>query len=77
MGYGRRIAAVGAAAGIVRIVGFGVQAACEDSPWLNVLQYAVPLLAMAWGLSQIFRQKVTKRRAAKLARASHAWTGAA
>jgi len=77
MGYGRRIAAVGAAAGIVRIVGFGVQAACEDSPWLNVLQYAVPLLAMAWGMSQIFRQKVSRRRAAKLAKTAPAWTGAA
>lgn len=77
MGYGKRMAAVGAAAGVVRIVGFGVQAACEDSPWLNVLQYAVPLLAMAWGLSQIFRQKVSRRVAAKLARTNPAWTGAA
>jgi lipopolysaccharide export system permease protein len=32
MGYGKRIATVGAAAAVVRIVGFGVQAACEDSP---------------------------------------------
>ncbi len=77
MGYGKRIAAVGAAAGIVRIVGFGVQAACEDSTWMNVLQYMVPLAAMWWGMSQIFRQKVSARRAAKLARTNPAWTGAA
>jgi len=77
MGYGKRIAAVGAAAGVVRIVGFGVQAACEDSAWLNVLQYMVPLAAMWWGLSQIFRQKVSKRRKAKLAKAASAWAGAA
>lgn len=77
MGYGKRIAAVGAAAGIVRIVGFGVQAACEDTPWLNVLQYLVPLAAMGWGFSQIFRQKVSRRRAAKLAKGAPAWTGAA
>ena len=76
MGYGKRIAAVGAAAGVVRIIGFGVQAACEDEPWLNVLQYLVPLLAMGWGFSQIFRQKVSRRRRAKLAKAAPAWTGA-
>lgn len=77
MGYGKRMAAVGAAAAVVRIVGFGVQAACEDSAWLNVLQYVVPLAAMGWGLSQIFRQKVSKRSAAKPAKASPALTGAA
>jgi len=77
MGYGKRIAAVGAAAAIVRIVGFGVQAACEDDPWLNVLQYLVPLAAMWWGLSQIFRQKVSARVRRKLAKAAPAWAGAA
>lgn len=77
MGYGKRIAAVGAAAGVVRIIGFGVQAACADSPELNVLQYAVPLTAMGWGFSQIFRQKVSRRRAAKLAKQAPAYTGGA
>jgi lipopolysaccharide export system permease protein len=77
MGYGKRMAAVGAAAAVVRIVGFGVQAACEDSAWLNVLQYVVPLAAMGWGLSQIFRQKVSKRGAAKPDKVSPALTGAA
>ena len=59
------------------LVGFGVQAACEDDPWLNILQYVVPMAAMWWGMSQIFRQKVSRRRAAKLAKASPALTGAA
>ncbi|PIC00468.1 LPS export ABC transporter permease LptF [Caulobacter sp. X] len=77
MGYGKRIAAVGAAAGVVRIIGFGVQAACADAPELNVLQYVVPLAAMGWGFSQIFRQKVSRRRAAKLAKQAPAYTGAA
>lgn len=77
MGYGKRIAAVGAAAGVVRIVGFGVQAACEDSAWLNVLQYAVPLAAMVWGFSQIFRQKVSRQYKTRLAKAAPLWTGAA
>jgi lipopolysaccharide export system permease protein len=60
MGYAKRIAAVGAAAAVVRILGFGVQAACDDSVWLNVLQYAVPIAATWWGLAQIFRQKVMR-----------------
>lgn len=77
MGYGKRIAAVAAAAGIVRIVGFGVQAACEDDPWLNVLQYLVPLATMWWGLSQVFRQKVSAGRKAKLAKTAPALSGAA
>ncbi len=78
MGYGKRMAAVGAAAGVVRIVGFGVQAACEDSAWLNVLQYVVPLAAMWWGLSQIFRQKVpARRKTAKPRKAAPILTGAA
>lgn len=60
LGYGRRIAAIGAAAAAVRIVGFAVQAACDDSVWLNVLQYLIPLAATAWGLGQVFR-KVERR----------------
>lgn len=55
MGYGRRIALIGAAAGLVRIIGFAVQAACEDSVALNVLQYTIPIGAMIWGFDQVFR----------------------
>lgn len=77
MGYGKRIAAIGAAAAIVRIVGFGVQAACEDDPWLNVLQYLVPMAAVWWSMSQIFRQKVTSRPKTKPSNAIPALTGAA
>jgi lipopolysaccharide export system permease protein len=57
LGYGGRIAMVGAAAALVRIVGFGVQAACDDEMWLNVLQYVVPLAGMAWGFWSIFRPR--------------------
>lgn len=77
MGYGKRIAAVGAAAAVVRIVGFGVQAACEDDPWLNVLQYVVPLAAMGWAMSQIFRQKIAPQRSGKLSNGAPALSGAA
>jgi lipopolysaccharide export system permease protein len=55
LGYGRRIAIAGALAALVRIIGFAVQSACESNPWLNVLQYLIPILAAAWAFSQLFR----------------------
>ncbi len=61
LGYGRRIAVMGAVAAGVRLVGFLVQSACEDSAWLNVLQYAVPLGATWAAMAMIFRQKVGRR----------------
>jgi lipopolysaccharide export system permease protein len=60
LGYGRRIVMVGAIAASVRLIGFQVQAACEDNAWLNVLQYLVPILATWGALAQIFRQKVNR-----------------
>lgn len=56
LGYGRRIAVAGAAAALVRIVGFSVQSACEDTPALNVLQYLIPIVVTAWALGQLFRR---------------------
>jgi lipopolysaccharide export system permease protein len=41
-------------------VGVGVQAVCDDDVWLNVLQYAVPLAAVAWAMSRVFRQKSSR-----------------
>jgi lipopolysaccharide export system permease protein len=73
LGYGRRIAVVAALAAFTRILGFTVQAACEDSAWLNILQYAVPLGATALALRSIFRQRagrfigMRRRRAPKVA----------
>jgi lipopolysaccharide export system permease protein len=60
LGYGRRILAVGAAAGVVRILGFGAQAACDSNVWFNVIQYALPLGAAWWGFHEIFRQSVAR-----------------
>jgi lipopolysaccharide export system permease protein len=57
LGYGPRIAAIGAAAALVRIIGFAVQAACDDTAALNVLQYVVPIAATWWAMNQLFRQK--------------------
>ncbi|WP_309606065.1 LPS export ABC transporter permease LptF [Phenylobacterium sp.] len=60
LGYGRRIASIGAAAALVRIVGFVIQAACEQSAWLNLLQYAIPLAAAGLALRSVFRQRVSR-----------------
>jgi len=43
LGYGKRIAVFSGVAVFVRIIGFVVQALCEDAPALNGLQYAVPM----------------------------------
>ena len=72
LGYGRRIATIGAAAAVVRIVGFGVQSACDDNAWLNIGQYAVPLIATAFAMRSVFRQRVSRfidirRRPARIA----------
>jgi lipopolysaccharide export system permease protein len=60
LGYARRIALIGAAAALVRIVGFVAQSASEGNVWLNVLQYAIPLGATAFALRSIFRQRVSR-----------------
>ena len=62
LGYGRRMPCyVGAAAGVVRILGFGAQAACERNVWCNLIQYALPLGAAIWAFHQLFRQPVELR----------------
>lgn len=77
-GYGRRIATVSATAAAVRILGFVVQAACESEAWLNAVQYLVPILATAFALRSVFRQKVSRRidmvsRPARIAPADERW----
>lgn len=56
LGYGRRIAIAGAAAAVVRIIGFAIQSASEESPGLNAMQYLIPALATAWAFGQLFRR---------------------
>jgi lipopolysaccharide export system permease protein len=60
MGYGRRIAMAAALAAVVRIVGVGVQAVADDNAWLNLLQYAVPILTVAWAMTRVFRQSTSR-----------------
>jgi hypothetical protein len=32
-----------------------IQAACENSPWLNILQYLIPLVPGWWAARLLFR----------------------
>jgi len=60
LGYGRRIAITSAVAAGVRILGFVVQAGCESEPWLNILQFVIPVAATVVALRLVFRQKVSR-----------------
>jgi lipopolysaccharide export system permease protein len=42
------------------LLGFGAQAACEASAWLNILQYLIPIAATALALRGVFRQRVSR-----------------
>jgi lipopolysaccharide export system permease protein len=60
LGYGRRIILAAAAAALVRLAGFGAQAVATSVPWLNLLQYVVPLAAIAFPMWLLFRQKINR-----------------
>ncbi len=60
LGYARRIVAIGAAAGVARILGIGAQALCDSVVWANLLQYAIPLGVGVWAWRQLFRQPVSR-----------------
>ncbi|HEX8233060.1 MAG TPA: LPS export ABC transporter permease LptF [Caulobacteraceae bacterium] len=64
MGYGRRIAAAGALAAVVRIGGFALQALSVASPWLNLLQYALPVGAFGWAMWILLGREIAQRRRA-------------
>lgn len=55
LGYGKRVARAAFIAAVVRIVGFGVQAACTSNVELNVLQYLVPIVPTAIAWAAVFR----------------------
>jgi lipopolysaccharide export system permease protein len=58
LGYIRRVGRAAFAAALVRIVGFGVQAAADSSIWLNVLQYVVPIVPCVVALAALFRRRL-------------------
>jgi lipopolysaccharide export system permease protein len=55
LGYGKRVARAALIAAVVRIIGFGVQAACTSNVELNVLQYLVPIVPTAMAWAAVFR----------------------
>jgi lipopolysaccharide export system permease protein len=77
LGYARRIVAISAAAAVVRILGFAVQAACAGEAWLNVLQYLIPVAGVGWAMAELFRQRVRRHIALPPLKGSTAPAGAA
>ena len=61
-GYGIRVAKAAAVFLLVRILGYGVVAAAAWTPWLNLLQYAFPLVVMALAVAMLFRAPRRGRR---------------
>jgi lipopolysaccharide export system permease protein len=57
LGYSRRIIYAAAIAGVARVLAFAAQAACEDAPALNVLQYAIPLGVIWVCYADLFRKR--------------------
>ena len=60
-GYSLRIAKAAGVFLLVRIVGYGVVAASAWNSWLNLLQYALPLVAAALALRLLFRALKPRR----------------
>ncbi len=60
-GYGLRIARAAGAFLFVRILGYGLMAASAWNPWLNLLQYLLPVVATAIALRVLFRALKPRR----------------
>lgn len=59
LGYGRRIFYASAIAAAARVIAFGAQAACADTPALNILQYAIPLGVAYAAYADLFRRRTS------------------
>jgi lipopolysaccharide export system permease protein len=57
LGYGGRIAVAGVAAVVTRVAGLGVQTLAGANAWLNLAQYAVPILLAAVSAWLLFRAR--------------------
>ena len=56
LGYARRIGIAALVALVVRLLGVTVQALCESTPALNVLQWIVPLVGLFYAARFLFRR---------------------
>jgi lipopolysaccharide export system permease protein len=70
MGYSRRIMVCGLLGFVIRLSGFGVTSAAETDPFLNPLQYAVPLFVIVFCLAYLLKPKRVRRMGSS-ARARH------
>ena len=61
-GYSLRIAKSAALFLLLRVIGYGLVAASAWNAWMNLLQYLVPLLAIAVALRVLFRALKPRRR---------------
>ena len=67
-GYGWRMAKAAAIFLVVRVFGYGIVAASAWNSWLNIFQYALPLVAAALALRMLFRALKPRRRSPALDR---------
>jgi len=62
LGYSGRIVAAAAVAASARLLGFAFQAVAINAPWLNVMQYAVPIGLTALALRALFSRPAASPR---------------
>lgn len=67
-GYAMRIAMAAGLFLLLRIAGYGLVAASAWNPWLNLLQYLLPIVATALALRQLFKPLKVHRSWGPLAR---------
>lgn len=58
LGYSKRVARAATAAALIRILGFGVQAAADSAVWINVFQYLVPIVPTAIAFAILFQRRL-------------------
>lgn len=68
-GYSLRIAKAAGLFLLVRVIGYGLVAASAWNAWMNILQYVVPILAIAVAMRVLFRALKPRRSRRRLARA--------
>ncbi len=61
LGYGRRIAICAFTGFVIRLAGFGVASAAESDKALNIVQYAIPISVIAFGLFYLTRPNRRRR----------------
>ncbi|CAM3819376.1 LptF/LptG family permease [Litorimonas haliclonae] len=57
LGYGRRIAVCASLGFVIRLTGFGVASAAESDRWLNIIQYCLPLIVIAYCTFYLIKRK--------------------